>query len=236
MPVYTCACCNYETVQKSGFRRHIATPKHLENEAKNLRIEITLQDKYVILEKKHNLLEDKYALLENELKMLKNVVNLLIETKTTEPKVYVETPVVETIPVEVDSKQTVSSTIQLLNQTYYDTPNLEETAIEMVIDDFQCPHVEGMENILKRIENKPFQYVENKWYVKRENEWQYDPEKKFIHYVRHKMVQQLPRVFEDTYYGINIENEDRYTQMVCETFKELDTAHVKQILRSIRQG
>lgn len=234
MPIYTCACCNYETVQKSGFTRHLTTAKHLENEAKNLRTEITLQDKYVILEKKHNLLEDKYTLLENELKMLKNVVNLLIETKTTEPKVYVETSV--DIPVEVDSKQTVSSTIQLLNQTHYDTPNLEETAIEMVMDDFQSTHVEGIENILKRIENKPFQYVENKWYVKRENEWQYDPEKSFIHYVRHKMVQQLPRVFEEAYGKVNIENEDRYTQMVCETFKELDTAHVKHILRSIRQG
>lgn len=237
MPVYTCACCNYETIQKSGFTRHLATPKHLENEAKSLKTEITLQDKLDTLTEKHTLLEEKYALLENELKMLKNVVNLLVETKNAEPKVYrVETPVVETIPVEnhVDSKQTVSSTIQLLNQSHYDTPNLEETIIEMVIDDFQCPHVEGMTHVLQRIENKPFQYVENKWYVKRENEWKYDPEKSFIPYVRHQMVKRLPHVFEEAYGKVNVENEDQYTTMVCETFKELEPAHVKHILRNIR--
>lgn len=228
MPVYTCACCLYETPNKSKFTRHLATPKHLENETN---ISTPPKDKYDLLEEKHVLLEEKYALLEIELKMLKNVVNLLVESKHTEPTVQkVETheePIVE-------SKQTVSSTIQLLNETHFDTTNLHEMEVEMIMDDFNCPHVEGMVHILQRIKNKPFQYVDNKWYVKKENEWRYDPDKTFIPYVRHLMVRRLPILFEETYGKVNSENEDQYTSMVFETFKELEPAHIKHILRTIR--
>jgi len=245
MPVYTCSCCNFETENKTKYTRHLSTQKHRDCEGKVI---VPLKDKYQLmeekyqlmeekhqlLEEKHKLLEEKYALLETELKtelkMLKNVVNMLLVNKTeakTEPK---------TEPQYVETKQTVCSTIELLNESHFETPNLKEMEVEMVMDDFDCPHVEGMTKILQRIKNKPFQYVDNKWYVKSENQWSYDEKKSFIPYVRHLMVKRLPILFAEVYGKINIKNEDDYTRMVYETFKELEPAHVKHILRSLRNN
>ena len=124
----------------------------------------------------------------------------------------------------------------MLSKSQYQIPNLEELILDFHCDDYERNPVDGMIQVLNRIPFKPFQYVNGRWFCKQHNVWSYDKERTFIHHIRHQMAKETGTIFEE-HIGdkeLNGLNSEKWLQWVLNSFKQLNSADIKQILRSIR--
>ena len=121
----------------------------------------------------------------------------------------------------------------MLSKSQYQTPNLEELILDFHCDDYERNPVDGMIQVLNRIQFKPFQYVNGRWFSKQHNVWSYDKERTFMNHIRHQMTKVTVSIFEE-----HIEDEDlhaeKWLKWILNSFKPIGSLDIKQILNSIR--
>jgi hypothetical protein len=110
---------------------------------------------------------------------------------------------------------------------------LEELILDFHCDDYERNPVDGMIQVLNRIQFKPFQYVNGRWFSKQHNVWSYDKERTFMNHIRHQMTKVTVSIFEE-----HIEDEDlhaeKWLKWILNSFKPIGSLDIKQILNSIR--
>jgi hypothetical protein len=131
------------------------------------------------------------------------------------------------------SEYKVYNVTDMLSKSQYQTPSLEELNIEFYCDDYERNPVDGMIQVLNRIPFKPFQYVNGRWFSKQHNVWSYDKERTFIHHIRHQMAKETGTIFEE-HIGDKDLHSEKWLEWVLNSFKQLGSSDIKQILRSIR--
>jgi len=221
MVVYTCVCCKFKTNHKNKYERHLSTKKHIDTS-------IVDDDRYKTLKEKYKALEEKYKALEEKYEKYKEYKE---ENEDEKEDKYKED--------ELDSssmEDTVHNVADMLSKSQYQTPNLEELNLVFQCNDYEKNSVDGMIQVLNRIPFKPFQYVNGRWFSKQHNVWSYDKQRTFIHHIRHQMAKETGTIFEE-HIGdkeLNGLNSEKWLQWVLNSFKQLNSADIKQILRSIR--
>ena len=218
MVVYTCVCCKFETNHKNKYERHLSTKKH---------IDIVEDDRYKALEEKYKALEEKYKALEEKYKEEKYKEDDKEEKeddKENDKEDQVDSPIME---------DKVYNVADMLSKSQYQTPNLEELILDFHCDDYERNPVDGMIQVLNRIQFKPFQYVNGRWFSKQHNVWSCDKERTFIHHIRHQMAKETDPIFEE-HIGDKDLHSEKWLEWILNSFKPLDSSDIKQILRSIR--
>jgi hypothetical protein len=221
MVAYTCVCCKFETNHKNKYERHLSTKKHIDTS-------MVEDDRYKALEEKYKALEEKYKTLEEKYKEEKYKEDDK-EEKYKEEK-YKEDDKEDQVDIMEDKVYNVAD---MLSKSQYQTPNLEELILDFHCDDYERNPVDGMIQVLNRIPFKPFQYVNGRWFSKQHNVWTYDKERTFIHHIRHQMAKETGTIFEE-HIGDKDLHSEKWLEWVLNSFKQLDSSHIKQILRSIR--
>jgi len=214
MVVYTCVCCKFETNHKNKYERHLSTKKHIDTS-------MVEDDRYKALEEKYKALEEKYK--EEKYKEDDK------EEKYKEEK-YKEDDKEDQVDIMEDKVYNVAD---MLSKSQYQTPNLEELILDFHCDDYERNPVDGMIQVLNRIPFKPFQYVNGRWFSKQHNVWSYDKERTFMHYIRHQMTKETGSIFEE-HIGDKDLHSEKWLEWILNSFKQLDSSNIKQILRSIR--
>jgi hypothetical protein len=221
MVVYTCVCCKFETNHKNKYERHLSTKKHIDTS-------MVEDDRYKALEEKYKALEEKYKTLEEKYKEEKYKEDDK-EEKYKEEK-YKEDDKEDQVDIMEDKVYNVAD---MLSKSQYQTPNLEELILDFHCDDYERNPVDGMIQVLNRIPFKPFQYVNGRWFSKQHNVWSYDKERTFMHYIRHQMTKETGSIFEE-HIGDKDLHSEKWLEWILNSFKQLDSSNIKQILRSIR--
>jgi hypothetical protein len=137
---------------------------------------------------------------------------------------------------QVDSpimEDKVYNVADMLSKSQYQTPNLEELKLEFHCGDYERNPVDGMVQVMNRIPFKPFQYVNGRWFSKQHNVWSYDKERTFMNHIRHQMMKETGSIFEE-HIGDKDLHSEKWLEWVLNSFKQLDSSDIKQILRSIR--
>ena len=220
MVVYTCVCCKFETNHKNKYERHLSTKKHIDTS-------MVEDDRYKALEEKYKALEEKYKTLEEKYKEEKYKEDDKEEKeddKENDKEDQVDSPIME------DKVYNVSD---MLSKSQYQTPNLEELILDFHCDDYERNPVDGMIQVLNRIPFKPFQYVNGRWFSKQHNVWSYDKERTFMIHIRHQMTKETGSIFEE-HIGEKDLHSEKWLEWILNSFKQLDSSDIKQILRSIR--
>ena len=119
-----------------------------------------LNDKYIeismVEDDTYKALEDKYKALNDKYKALNDKYIVLLEEPHVESmdvsedkflKDHVDSPIME------DKVYTVAD---MLSKSQYQTPNLEELILDFHCDDYERNPVDGMIQVLNRIQFKPF--------------------------------------------------------------------------------
>jgi hypothetical protein len=127
----------------------------------------------------------------------------------------------------------VYNVADMLSKSQYQTPNLEELILDFHCDDYERNPVDGMIQVLNRIPFKPFQYVNGRWFSKQHNVWSYDKERTFMRHIRHQMTKETGPIFEE-HIGDKDLHSEKWLEWILNSFKQLDSSDIKQILRSIR--
>jgi len=243
MVVYTCVCCKFETNHKNKYERHLSTKKHIE-------ISMVEDDRYKLLEEKYKALNDKYieiSMVEDDrykaLEDKHKALNDKYKALNDKYIVLLEEPHVMDVSEDkflkdqVDimdvSEDKVYNVADMLSKSQYQTPNLEELKLEFHCGDYERNPVDGMVQVMNRIPFKPFQYVNGRWFSKQHNVWSYDKERTFINHIRHQMMKETGSIFED-HVGDKDSHSEKWLEWVLNSFKQLDSSDIKQILRSIR--
>jgi len=221
MVAYTCVCCKFETNHKNKYERHLSTKKHIDTS-------MVEDDRYKALEEKYKALEEKYKTLEEKYKEEKYKEDDK-EEKYKEEK-YKEDDKEDQVDIMEDKVYNVAD---MLSKSQYQTPNLEELILDFHCDDYERNPVDGMIQVLNRIPFKPFQYVNGRWFSKQHNVWSYDKERTFMHYIRHQMTKETGSIFEE-HIGDKDLHSEKWLEWILNSFKQLDSSNIKQILRSIR--
>jgi len=221
MVAYTCVCCKFETNHKNKYERHLSTKKHIDTS-------MVEDDRYKALEEKYKALEEKYKTLEEKYKEEKYKEDDK-EEKYKEEK-YKEDDKEDQVDIMEDKVYNVAD---MLSKSQYQTPNLEELILDFHCDDYERNPVDGMIQVLNRIPFKPFQYVNGRWFSKQHNVWSYDKERTFMHYIRHQMTKETGSIFEE-HIGDKDLHSEKWLEWILNSFKQLDSSDIKQILRSIR--
>jgi hypothetical protein len=173
-------------------------------------------------------LEEKYKTLEEKYKEEKYKEDDK-EEKYKEEK-YKEDDKEDQVDIMEDKVYNVAD---MLSKSQYQTPNLEELILDFHCDDYERNPVDGMIQVLNRIPFKPFQYVNGRWFSKQHNVWSYDKERTFMHYIRHQMTKETGSIFEE-HIGDKDLHSEKWLEWILNSFKQLDSSNIKQILRSIR--
>jgi hypothetical protein len=187
-----------------------------------------LEEKYKALEKKYEASEDKF--LKNQ-----DIVNSpasIMTDDVSKDKVYYVADMLSKTQDDV-SEDKVYNVADMLSKAQYQTPNLEELILDFHCDDYERNLVDGMIQVLNRIPFKPFQYVNGRWFSKQHNVWSYDKERTFMHHIRHQMTKEAVSIFED-HIGDKDLNSEKRLEWILNSFKQLDSSDIKQILRSTR--
>jgi hypothetical protein len=220
MVAYTCVCCKFETNHKNKYERHLSTKKHIDTS-------MVEDDRYKALEEKYKALEEKYKALEEKYKEKKYKEDDKEEKeddKENDKEDQVDSPIME------DKVYNVSD---MLSKSQYQTPNLEELILDFHCDDYERNPVDGMIQVLNRIPFKPFQYVNGRWFSKQHNVWFYDKERTFMRHIRQQMTKETGSIFEE-HIGDKDLHSEKWLEWILNSFKQLGSSDIKQILRSIR--
>ena len=110
---------------------------------------------------------------------------------------------------------------------------MEESKLEFHCGDYERNPVDGMVQVMNRIPFKPFQYVNGRWFSKQHNVWSYDKERTFMNHTQHQTTKETGPIFEG-HIGDKDLHSEKWLKWVLNSFKQLDSSHIKQILRSIR--
>jgi hypothetical protein len=212
MVVYTCVCSKFETNHKNKYERHLSTKKHIDTS-------IVKDDRYKALEEKYKTLEETYKALEDKYKALE--ISPILDEDNADNK------------VEDISEDKVYNVSDMLSKTQYQTPSLGELKLDFHCDDYERNPIDGMIQVLNRIPFKPFQYVNGRWFSKQHNVWSYDKERTFMHHIRHQMMKETGSIFEE-HIGDKDLHSEKWLEWILNSFKQLDSSDIKQILRSIR--
>jgi hypothetical protein len=239
MVVYTCVCCKFETNNKNKYERHLSTKKHIDI-VEDDRYK-ALEDKYKTLEEKYNILEEKYNILEEKYKEEKYREEKYKEEKYKEDDKEDDKEGDKEndkedkfLKDQVDiMEDKVYNVADMLSKSQYQTPNLEELILDFHCDDYERNPVDGMIQVLNRIQFKPFQYVNGRWFSKQHNVWSYDKERTFMNHIRHQMTKETGSIFEE-HIGDKDLHSEKWLEWILNSFKQLDSSDIKQILRSIR--
>ena len=224
MVVYTCVCCKFETNHKNKYERHLSTKKHIDTS-------IVDDDRYKALEEKYKALEEKYKALEEKYKEEKYKDDDKEDDKDDDKENDKEDKFLKD---QVDSSEDkVYNVADMLSKSQYQTPNMEELILDFHCDDYERNPVDGMIQVLNRIPFKPFQYVNGRWFSKQHNVWSYDKERTFMRHIRHQMTKETVSIFED-HIGDKDLHSEKWLEWILNSFKQLDSSDIKQILRSIR--
>ena len=221
MVAYTCVCCKFETNHKNKYERHLSTKKHIDTS-------MVEDDRYKALEEKYKALEEKYKTLEEKYKEEKYKEDDK-EEKYKEEK-YKEDDKEDQVDIMEDKVYNVAD---MLSKSQYQTPSLEELILDFHCDDYERNPVDGMIQVLNRIPFKPFQYVNGRWFSKQHNVWSYDKERTFMRHIRHQMTKETGPIFEE-HIGDKDLHSEKWLEWILNSFKQLDSSDIKQILRSIR--
>ena len=221
MVAYTCVCCKFETNHKNKYERHLSTKKHIDTS-------MVEDDRYKALEEKYKALEEKYKTLEEKYKEEKYKEDDK-EEKYKEEK-YKEDDKEDQVDIMEDKVYNVAD---MLSKSQYQTPNLEELKLEFHCDDYERNPVDGMIQVLNRIPFKPFQYVNGRWFSKQHNVWFYDKERTFMRHIRQQMTKETGSIFEE-HIGDKDLHSEKWLEWILNSFKQLGSSDIKQILRSIR--
>ena len=220
MVAYTCVCCKFETNHKNKYERHLSTKKHIDTS-------MVEDDRYKALEEKYKALEEKYKALEEKYKEEKYKEDDKEEKeddKENDKEDQVDSPIME---------DKVYNVADMLSKSQYQTPSLEELILDFHCDDYERNPVDGMIHVLNRIPFKPFQYVNGRWFSKQHNVWSYDKERTFMNYIRHQMTKETGSIFEE-HIGDKDLHSEKWLEWILNSFKQLDSSDIKQILRNIR--
>ena len=226
MVVYTCVCCKFETNHKNKYERHLSTKKHIDTS-------IVEDDRYKALEEKYKALEEKYKALEEKYKEEKYKEEKYKEGDKEDDKENDKENNFLKDQVDI-MEDKVYNVADMLSKSQYQTPNMEQLILDFHCDDYERnPVVDGMIQVLNRIPFKPFQYVNGRWFSKQHNVWSYDKERTFMHYIRHQMTKETGSIFEE-HIGDKDLHSEKWLEWILNSFKQLDSSNIKQILRSIR--
>ena len=216
MVAYTCVCCKFETHNKNKYERHLSTKKHIDTS-------MVEDDRYKALEEKYKALEEKY-------KQEKYKEEKYKEDDKEEKEDDKENDKEDQVPIMEDKVYNVAD---MLSKSQYQTPNLEELILDFHCDDYERNPVDGMIQVLNRIPFKPFQYVNGRWFSKQHNVWFYDKERTFMRHIRQQMTKETGSIFEE-HIGDKDLHSEKWLEWILNSFKQLGSSDIKQILRSIR--
>jgi hypothetical protein len=191
---------------------------------KYIEISMVEDDRYKALEDKYKALNDKYKALNDKYIVLLEEPHVMDVSEDKFLKDQVDSPIME---------DKVYNVADMLSKSQYQTPNLEELKLEFHCGDYERNPVDGMVQVMNRIPFKPFQYVNGRWFSKQHNVWSYDKERTFINHIRHQMMKETGSIFED-HVGDKDSHSEKWLEWVLNSFKQLDSSDIKQILRSIR--
>jgi hypothetical protein len=110
----------------------------------------------------------------------------------------------------------------MLSKSQYQTPNLEKLKLDFHCDDYERNPVDGMIQVLNRIQFKPFQYVNGLWFSKQHNVWSYDKERTFINHIRHQMTKVTVSIFEE-HIGDKDLHSKKWLEWILNLLKPLDS-------------
>jgi hypothetical protein len=231
MVAFTCVCCKFETNHKNKYERHLSTKKHIDTS-------MVEDDRYKALEEKYKALEEKYKALEEKYKQEKYKEEKYKEGDKEGDKEDDKENDKEDkfLKDQVDSpimEDKVYNVADMLSKSQYQTPNLEELILDFHCDDYERNPVDGMIQVLNRIPFKPFQYVNGRWFSKQHNVWFYDKERTFMRHIRQQMTKETGSIFEE-HIGDKDLHSEKWLEWILNSFKQLGSSDIKQILRSIR--
>jgi len=174
------------------------------------------------LEEKYKTLEEKYKEDDKEEKYKEDDKENDKEDKFLKDKV--DSSIME---------DKVYNVADMLSKSQYQTPNLEEIKLDFHFDDYERNPVDGIIQVLNRIPFKPFQYVNGRWFSKQHNVWFYDKERTFMRHIRQQMTKETGPIFEE-HIGDKDLHSEKWLEWILNSFKQLASSDIKQILRSIR--